>query len=121
MPFTKKEPIFALEETGVMHSLWRMDKAGDLARIKNHMRDKKIFIADGHHRYEVALAYRNKMRKKKAFKKSMDYVMMYFSNLSERGNLTILSTHRVAKNIKGFNRQKIRDKLSRYFRIKKAK
>ena len=114
-----KDPLFTIEAEGVTHKFWRMDNKHAINRIKNYMRDKKIFIADGHHRYEVALAYRNKMhRNLKNFKNPMDYVMMYFSNLSERGNLTILSTHRVVKNINQFDEKKIKLKLRKYFYTK---
>ncbi len=114
-----KDPLFVIEAEGVTHKFWRMDNKYAINRIKKYMRDKKIFIADGHHRYEVALAYRNKMhRNLKNFKKPMDYVMMYFSNLSEKGNLTILSTHRVAKKI---NQKKIKLKLRKYFYTKNLK
>ncbi|UCD55338.1 MAG: DUF1015 domain-containing protein [Candidatus Omnitrophota bacterium] len=114
-----KDPLFTIEADGVIHKFWRMNNKYAINSIKKYMRDKKIFIADGHHRYEVALAYRNKMRRNlKSFKKPMDYVMMYFSNLSERGSLTILSTHRVVKNINQFDEKKIKLKLRKYFYIK---
>ena len=114
-----KDPLFIVETEGVIHKFWRLENKAAIKRITSHMQNKKIFIADGHHRYEVALAYRDKMRKKsKAFKKGMDYVMMYFSNLSERGNLTILSTHRVVKNIKPFSEKKLKTNLKRHFHMK---
>lgn len=117
-----RTPLFTVEREGVIHKLWKIDGKTVTNKIKAHMRDKKIFIADGHHRYEVALAYRNRMRRRpKNFKKGMDYVMMYFSNLSKRGNLTILSTHRVVKNIKEFDRQKIQARLKEYFSITRVK
>lgn len=116
-----RELLFTVEKDGVIHKLWNVESKTVIKKISRYMRNKKIFIADGHHRYEVALAYRNKMRKRKNFKKSMDYVMMYFSNLSERGNLTILSTHRVVNNIEGFNEKKIKNKIGKYFSIRKIR
>lgn len=114
-----RQPLLMVEAEGVIHKFWRMDNKYAVNRIKAYMRDKKIFIADGHHRYEVALAYRNKMhRNPKNFKKSMDYLMMYFSNLSERGNLTILSTHRVVRGIKQLKKNMIKSKLKKHFYIK---
>ena len=120
--FTDKTgPLFLLETEGVIHKIWRIDKKSAVLRIQSIMRGKKIFIADGHHRYEVALAYRNAMGKRKGLKNSMNYVMMYFSNLSERGNLTILSTHRVIRYPGGTSGKKIKSKLRKYFDIKKVK
>ena len=110
-----KTALFEVDVEGVTHRFWRSDEKKIIEMIRNRMRGKKVFIADGHHRYEVALAYRNKMRKLKGYKKSVDYVMMYFSNLSESGNLTILSTHRVVRNIPGFCVKKITIALKKYF------
>lgn len=116
-----RNPTFTVDTDGVIHKLWKMDAKGALSRIRRYMRDKKIFIADGHHRYEVALSYRNMLRGKKAPNKNADYVMMYFSNLSEKGRITVLSTHRVVKNIKDFNKSKIHLKLEKYFHIMPAR
>ena len=114
-----KEAI-AVEMEGVIHRFWKMKDKKIIDRIRTRMRGKKIFIADGHHRYEVSLTHRNKMRNTRKFKKDTDYVMMYFSSLSERQNLTILSTHRVVKNIRGYGEKKIEKALGKYFNIKPA-
>jgi len=116
-----RKPLFTVDTGGVVHRLWRMDEERALDKIKCRMRGKKIFIADGHHRYEVALAYRNKMKKSGAFTKGMNYVMMYFSNLSERGsNLTVLSTHRVVTGTGNIGENELKQKIEKYFEIKKA-
>ena len=113
-----KNPFSIVEAEGVIHKLWRVENVAAIKKICLLMLKKKIFIADGHHRYEVALTYRDKMRKEKAgFKKSMDYVMMYFSSLSERGSLTVLSTHRVVNIIEHFNEKNILAGLGKYFDI----
>jgi len=116
-----KKPLFTVDTEGVMHKLWRIDDRKSIQLITSSMKSKKVFIADGHHRYEVALNYRNKMRKSKDFKKSMDYVMMYFSDLKEKNNLTILSTHRVLKNLNKLNKKKFLTELKKYFDVIKQK
>ncbi len=119
--FVKSEKsLFTVDIEGVTHRLWRAGRKNITGEITRRMRGRKIFIADGHHRYEVALAYRNKMRKLKGYKKNADHVMMYFSNLSEKGNLTILSTHRVVRNIPGFRVKKVIPALKEYFLVKSA-
>ncbi|MCQ9207642.1 MAG: DUF1015 domain-containing protein, partial [Omnitrophica bacterium] len=112
-----KKPLFTQKTEGVVHRMWRLDDNDAVNKIKYHMRDKKVFIADGHHRYRVACEYRDKMKNTKKFKYTMNYVMMYFSSLSEEGALTVLSTHRAVNNIKQFEEKKVREKLERYFRI----
>ncbi len=62
------------------------------------MAPKKLLIADGHHRYETALAYRNENPGDAA----AEYVMMTFVNMYSPG-LKILATHRVLRNLEGFD------------------
>ncbi|MFH1045712.1 MAG: DUF1015 domain-containing protein [Candidatus Omnitrophota bacterium] len=85
--YTKAEaPIFCFEKDGVTHRLWRLSDKKSIAAIKRALKDKQIFIADGHHRYEAALSN----------KKDYNYVMTYFTATTDPG-LTILPTHRVVK------------------------
>ncbi|NQU94951.1 MAG: DUF1015 domain-containing protein [Candidatus Omnitrophica bacterium] len=116
-----RDPLFTLEAEGVIHKLWQMDEKNAIKKIQSHMRDKKIFIADGHHRYEVAVAYKKMMLNRKQFKKSYGDIMMYFSSLGESENLTILSTHRAINNIEQFDETKILNKLKKYFYITSVK
>ena len=58
------------------------------------MADKKLLIADGHHRYETALAFRNENPELPG----ADYVMMTFVNMYSPG-LKILATHRLVNGI----------------------
>ncbi len=116
-----RPPLFELDAEGVTHRLWQMDEAGLISRVKSVMKEKKLFIADGHHRYEVALNYRNASRKKNKYNKNVNYIMMYFSNLSEKGNLTILSTHRVLRKTGIGSFSEVINKVKKYFNIKKVR
>src|SRR5208283_1325080 len=51
------------DEYDVVHRIWRISDPGTLQGVQAKMADKKLIIADGHHRYETALNYRNEMRK----------------------------------------------------------
>jgi len=113
-------PLFSVDAEGVLHKVWQLDKKALIQKIRWHMLEKKIFIADGHHRYEVALSYRNSLRNSPP-NKNAKYVMMYFSNLSERGNLTILSTHRVVRNIGRITDKVLIKRLTNHFNITKMK
>jgi len=116
-----KKPICTIEVEGVGHRLWKMESRALIGIISRSMKSKKIFIADGHHRYEVALAYRNKMREARSRNKNTDYVMMYFTSLSEKsGSLTVLSTHRVLKNLGKDKKNKIFTDLKKYFYMEKV-
>ncbi len=85
-------PLAAItDEYGVGHRMWRIAGA---ARIQQLMADKKLLIADGHHRYETALAFRNENPQLAG----ADRVMMTFVNMYSPG-LKILATHRLVSGI----------------------
>jgi uncharacterized protein (DUF1015 family) len=80
------------------HRAWPIMDAVTIARIQELMAPKKLLIADGHHRYETALAYRNENPGVAA----AQFVMMTFVNMHSPG-LKILATHRVVRNLEHFN------------------
>ncbi len=58
-----EEPDVAVtDEYGVLHRLWKVSDPGVIESVRAAMSDKKLVIADGHHRYETALTYRNECR-----------------------------------------------------------
>ena len=59
----KGEPFAVIEENGILNKAWRLDDGETLAFIMRQFHDKKIFIADGHHRYETALNYYKENKK----------------------------------------------------------
>lgn len=87
-----------LDEYGARHRLWPVSDAAAVGRIQAAMADKKLLIADGHHRYETALAYRGEHRQDPA----AGFVMMTFINMYSPG-LHILATHRVLRNLPHFD------------------
>ncbi len=78
------------DEYGALHRLWRIGEPALVASIRRAMADKKLIIADGHHRYETALAFRDEHPKIRDAR----HVMMTFVNLHSPG-LRILATHRL--------------------------
>ncbi len=97
--FTSKKPNMQFtDENGIVNKLWLINKKDDTAAIKEIMKDKDIFIADGHHRYETALNYKKEVREALNIKTRSslpsDYVMMYLTN-SESEGLSILPIHRI--------------------------
>jgi uncharacterized protein (DUF1015 family) len=88
--------IAVTDSDGGHHRLWTVTDLAALERVVAAMKPLPLFIADGHHRYESALRYRNVQRKAHGRSGALpsDWVLMYFSNLDDPG-LTILPTHRV--------------------------
>ena len=87
--------IDVADEYGVAHRVWKVSEPAAIKMVQEGMRDQKLIIADGHHRYETALAYRNERRKATApgGEAPFDHVMMTFVDM-DRPGLVILPTHR---------------------------
>lgn len=106
------------DEYGVVHRLWSISEADRIAAIHNAMADLKLVIADGHHRYETALNYRNERRAQAAGSAnpnaSYERAMMTFINTRSEG-LTILATHRIVANVHDFCWPAVRRYLEPWF------
>ncbi len=117
---TKKKPRIDIKVDGVAHRLWTLNDPEAIETVTELMRDKPLFIADGHHRYETALNFRDEMRLftgNKTGEAPFDYTMMMFVNMESEG-LTVLPTHRVLKNLPKINHDKFRENLKHVFEIK---
>ena len=105
------------DEYGVVHRLWVIAEPQRVAAIQKAMEQQKLVIADGHHRYETALNYRNE-RRTRAGKVEPDApyerAMMTFINARSEG-LTILPTHRVAAHVHDFSWTSMRRHLEPWF------
>ncbi len=107
----------------VRHQLWKITSQADIEAIQRKMHYTKLFIADGHHRYEVSLQYRNDMRKKTGKtggEEEFDYRLMTLVNMSNEG-LVVFPTHRI---VFGVDDEKIRElpkTLEQNFSIRKCK
>jgi uncharacterized protein (DUF1015 family) len=95
---TDEPYIVSRDADGAMHKLYRITGDAEIDLIKKELNDKAVFIADGHHRYEVALEFKKEMNKMKG-SGDWDYIMMFLANTADEG-ITILPTHRLVKGIK---------------------
>jgi uncharacterized protein (DUF1015 family) len=86
------------DEYDAVHRLWRISGPSAVRGIQESMADKKLLIADGHHRYETALAFRNE----NPGLTDASSVPMTFVNMYSPG-LEILATHRVVRGLTGFD------------------
>ena len=107
-------------EDGTGHQMWIVQDRAIFRKVADTMRNKSIFIADGHHRYETSRNFRNIMRSRHGSKadRSYEYVMMYLTDMSDAG-LTILPSHRLIKKCEGFNVDDFLEKVRSWFDIKK--
>jgi len=106
-----------LDEYGVLHRLWVIADADRVSAIQKAMEDLKLVIADGHHRYETALNYRNESRVRTGSSDAnapYERAMMTFVNTRSAG-LTILPTHRLVTNVHDFSWTEVRRHLEPWF------
>jgi uncharacterized protein (DUF1015 family) len=80
-------------EDGVRHRLDLIEDAGACQELSRALEDKKVWIADGHHRYETARAFREQLGERDGLI-AEDFMMMAFSSMSDPG-LVLLPTHRI--------------------------
>ena len=94
---TQTKPAIEVEDAfGVKHAVWRVTDPQKLKLVRKAMRDKRLVITDGHHRYESALAYRDEMRAKARWTEdsAFNFHMCYMVPVQEEG-LVVLPTHRL--------------------------
>lgn len=109
----------AIDRQSVRHRLWIIDDANDIEVITRTLRDKQVVIADGHHRYETSLAYRNELRVKDgnpASDRPYDYVMMTLVNICSP-DLTAFPTHRMVRSLPMEAVEGLKEQLSEMFDI----
>ncbi len=87
------------DTAGHRQTLWRITDPDVHEEIQKKMAGKPIFIADGHHRYETALSYRDWLAQKTpGFTEDhpANFIMMYLSSMQDPG-LLVLPAHRMIK------------------------
>jgi uncharacterized protein (DUF1015 family) len=113
------------DEYGVLHTVRGVSDPSVIELVRDRMRDKKLIIADGHHRYETAMNYRNECRAKQGPTAAAsdlapyELVMMTFINMDSPG-LVILPTHRVAHGLESFSPDALRDRARSYFSVEEV-
>jgi len=119
-----KEPFIDITDSdNVLHQLWRIDSPEVTEQIQKKMDGENIFIADGHHRYEVACIYREQMKKKLqnlTGREAFNFIPAYFTN-PQTPDLTIMPVHRLIFTKKGFDFAIFRKDLEEVFEVEEVK
>jgi uncharacterized protein (DUF1015 family) len=114
-----KKPIIDVKDhDGFNHKLWKLEDNETISMIQNELKNKILFIADGHHRYQTSINYANEMNEKTYDKKTnnpFNFIMVVLANIFDEG-LSILPTHRFVKK-RDINIQDCLDNLKNYFII----
>jgi len=113
----RSAPLELRDDFDVTHRLWAVSDPAFLRNIQKEMSAKKLIIADGHHRYETALNYRDECRARSSQRDPLaphEFAMMTFINAHSKG-LTILPTHRLVRDLADFDFMRFRKALGRSF------
>ena len=116
---SKSEPDIQLQDNdNVTHRMWIIKDEKAIADISSDFTDRKLYIADGHHRYETALNYRNYLREQGLAKEgdACDYQMMMLVDMEHPG-LVVFPTHRLVRNLDSFNAERVIDGCKEYFDV----
>lgn len=99
---------------GVTHRLWSITDRSVISKFVSQFADRKLYIADGHHRYETALRYRKSVNSAG----ESDYVMMFLIDMENSG-LVVFPTHRIVKGLENYNTGKILSRIEENFTVSK--
>jgi uncharacterized protein (DUF1015 family) len=131
--------IEVTDENGVLNRIWKVSDPSLIELVRGKMRDKKLIIADGHHRYETALNYRDERRAATAQPVGVpreraggallraieteesphELAMMTFVNMNSTG-LVILPTHRVVHGLASFSPETFQSDARAYFNVQEV-
>lgn len=112
----KKEPIFEFcDDEGFEHKFFSIYDQNLLQKISDYFAQKRVYIADGHHRYETALEYwRELLAKGDKWAKQAGWIMSYFTPIEEAG-LVIFPYHRLLRNLSSVQLDGLVERVSEYF------
>jgi uncharacterized protein (DUF1015 family) len=115
--------IDIVDNEKTIHKLWRLDSPDILSNIERSISGENIFIADGHHRYEVACKYRDEMKQRRGSitgEEGFNYILTYFTNTDSYG-LSILPVQRLLKLDSKFDLEGFMLNLKEYFDVEEVR
>ena len=104
------------DDDNVVHRLWCVSDPAVISAVAVKMADKKLYIADGHHRYETALNYQQYVQGNLDEVGTSDYVTMMLVNMENSG-LVVFPTHRIVRDLPDFDYNAVCEKCREYFTV----
>ena len=116
---SSRPTIDVMDDYGVAHRVWQISDPAAIGAVQSKMREQKLVIADGHHRYETALNFRDECRAAAGSRNPdapYEFLMMTFVNMNDPG-LLILPTHRVVHSLESFSVDRFKKASSELYEI----
>lgn len=115
-----KPDVSFVSGEGITQNLWVISDEAATRKISECFKNKQLFIADGHHRYETALNFRNKKRDENpgGYNRNYDYVMMMLTSMNDSG-LLVFPTHRLVRGLENFDESMLVGYLTEDFTVSK--
>ncbi len=115
-----KADVEVTDVDGVIHRLWCVYDEVAIEKLTEKFLEKKLYIADGHHRYETALNFHKSVVEKGLEEEhpNSDHVCMCLVNMENDG-LVVFPTHRIVRSLENFDLEDVISKCSEYFEISK--
>lgn len=109
-------PRYDFDDGLVTHRLWVVNDPVTIGAFCDDFTDRKLYIADGHHRYETSINYRNYCREQDQYNPGSDYVMMFLADMADEG-LVVFPTHRLVRDLSNFDEASLIESSKAYFDI----
>lgn len=109
-------PCYEFSDGLVTHRLWVVNDKMALKAFRAEFASRKLYIADGHHRYETAINYRNYCRENAVWAPGSEFVMMMLVDMAHPG-LVVFPTHRLVRDFENFDAEKVLIGSKEYFDV----
>lgn len=109
-------PCYEFSDGLVTHRLWVVNDKMALEAFRAEFASRRLYIADGHHRYETAINYRNYCRENAVWAPGSEFVMMMLVDMAHPG-LVVFPTHRLVRDFENFDAEKVLIGSKEYFDV----
>ncbi|MGQ9464972.1 MAG: DUF1015 domain-containing protein [bacterium] len=117
--YCNDSPLYDVkDDRNINHRLWKISDKNSLEKISRKLKNSIFVIADGHHRYETFLNYRNELGDISS-EHPANFKMVTLVNIQDPG-LVILPTHRLVMNLKEFKTETFLKKVQEFFEIRRT-
>ncbi len=113
------EPIIDAAFQGVRNRMWRITEPELVAQFQQTLQERAVYIADGHHRYDTGVNYRNERaaaNPSHTGQEPYNFILTYLANIHDEG-LLIFPIHRLVHTLPSFDRAELRAALEEHFTL----